>query len=391
MFTCFVVRGVRGPCSLSKRILDHGFERSTSTQGGNVMDFLGETRVESQKGENVRFHSKGVPLGSILNLVCPMDVFVVNGNMEELRVTMQGAQGSMMGGINESEGNDSRLRQGTRVYDVHCTLSDASTAGRIVAEIPPRYFGLRIKTAGNVVSKAGLKEAQVVAIESHGNIQCQGALSSESMRLVSHGGSVQASNIMANSCSIDTRIHTGMSGSVSLGRSSCLELVVDAGTSPFEADSLLCSNATVNAGTITAKNVNTLDGKVHFGMSPSRDPNKITVKGMDGQLSIALPAPTRGKEPIDDNVPINVDIQLNENAKSLIFHGNNPIMTTLHAPESLNVQIESGDELKQHCATDVDNTKTRSCKIVLPPHSTVKVNRRSWFDAFRQSSGFVRK
>lgn len=348
------------------------------------MDFLGETNIESQKGENVRFHSKGVPLGSILDLVCPVDVFVVNGDMEELHITMEGAQGSLKGGIRESDGRGSCVREGTRVYDVQCTVSDASTGARIVAAIPPRYFGIRVKSAGNVIAKAILKESQVVSIEAHGNIQCQGALSSESMRLVSHGGSVQASSVMANSCSIDSR-SSDRSGAISLGKSSCLELLIDAGTSTFDADSLLGSNARVNAGTITTKNVNTLDGKVHFGISPSHDPNKVRIEGMDGQLSIEMLTPSR-LEPLDDMVPINMDIQLNENAKSLVFHGNNPTTTTLHAPDFLDVQVESGDELEEHHAIDKD--RTRSCKVILPPRSTVRVNRRSWFDAFRQSSGY---
>jgi len=308
-----------------------------------------------------------------------MDILFVNGKMEELNISMEGGQGSFVGAVKKSEVKTSYVREGTTVFDVQCSCSDGGPTGRVVAEIPPRYFGLRVKCAGNVVVQADMKEAQIVSIEAEENIRCKGALSSESMQLVSHG-SVEASNIMANACSINTKSsHT--SGAISIGRSSCLKLLIDAGKSSFEADSLICSNAQVNAGSIMVKNVNTLDGHVHFGVSPSQNPTEVILKGMDGQVSI-------GVEPSEEEIPLKVDIQLNENAKSLILQGDSPIVTTLHAPEGLDIMLESGDELKQHCGTD--RVGTSSCKVVVPPHphNAIRVNRRSWFDAFRESSGY---
>lgn len=328
------------------------------------------------------FHAKGVPLGSILDITCPtlpVDVLLLDGKMEELNIYMEGVEGTVdTTTVEKSETKSPSVRDGTTVYDVQCPGFGCGTAGRIVAEIPPRYFGLRVKTSGNVTVQAGMKEAQLISVETMGNIHCQGSVSAEVIRLVSAGaGSVQASNIMAHICSIDTR-SSDASGPVSVGRSSCLEMLVHAGTSTFQAESLLCSNAQVNAGTMTVKNLNTLDGKVHFGIAPSRDSSKVAVKGMDGQLRIAV-LPTEKEQ-----VPLHVDIQLNENARSLTVDADSRTCTTLNAAESLDVLVESGDEVERYLAGGSRPT----CKVVLPAQSTVRVNRRSWFEAFRQSNGF---
>lgn len=346
----------------------------------------------SVRGETTikKVSHKDVPLGSKLHVAChglPVNVLLVNGNMEELILTVEEAHG----GLSKVSAtmNTTAGAHGSNVYSVQCTSSSScehAPIGRIIAEIPPRYFGIDVKTSGSVVVHAGIKEAQSILIETEtgGDITCQGALSADSIRLESLGaGSIETSTIMANKCSLITKSSQQghISAPMTTGRLSCLNLDVDAGVSAFHADSLLSSNAHVRAGSITAKNVNTLDGQVHFDVVPSHSSN-VSVGGMDGTLRIDVLPSTRKVAR-----PVNIDIQLNDNAKSLHIHGSAPTITTsLYASDILDVEVESGEKCTFH--RRADGSATNMCKVVSPPKSRISVNRRSWFEAFRQSTGY---
>lgn len=386
-------KNAAGPTFGLERLQSSSIEGDDTDQG-NVRNEKKKNRTDSKGNVVARYHAKDVPLGSILDITSHkrhIDILIVNGGMEELTISTESEEpvGAKVS-IRKSGDDIAGIRAGTSIYGVQVsTESEGLTReanGRIIAEIPPRYFGIHIKTSGNIMIQAGMKEAQLISIEADGDIHCQGALSAEATRLVSHGaGSIQASTIMSNRCSIATKSRgiEKSCGTVSIGRSSCLELSVDAGKSIFDIDSLLCSNARVRAGTIRAKNLNTLDGEAYFDISPSQDNKKVTVGGMDGKVSIQV-LPSIDDDAHEDDNGIEVDMQLNKNAKSLIVHGSSPISTTLHANEVLDVMIKSGEEF----VTYNEPGNTNSCSVILPPQSSIVLNRRSWFEAFRQSSGY---
>jgi len=283
------------------------------------------------------FTDQAVPLRSSLIIECNnmnVDVQTSTGAVEELQVKAWFERCPVGGTLPDAVLEKVEGEQST--YRTHINLAGSKNVrGKVLAILPPRYFGVQIQTAGQVHLGSEIKEAGLVSIESGGGAISCGSISAEKIVLSSGGGNIIAGNLMANECIVDTRSpgqHT-IGGSFAVGKASCLQLGVNTAQSDTQAESIISRDTKVTAGSITIKNLNTLDGGAALSTSGGKD-SHVSLGGMDGCLTIDSPSCQSNCE---------ITVQLNDNAKDLKVHGHGSTRALVYASPSLRLRVRKND------------------------------------------------
>ncbi len=333
------------------------------------------------------FRDDDVPLGSELSLEFdgqPVDVRVANGNVQGLSIRVDGCERSSCGNIatvglesvGEAPGDRTRYvvrLAGSVAGSVAGTVAGSGGASPCVrAEVPPRYFGLRIVTGGDVDISAGIREARDVSIHTRGGtITSTASITTEGLRLSSGGGSIRAAQVMANNAVVDADSladapeENRARGAVHVGRASCLHF--DCRGGEVRIESLISSAADVRGSTIEVDNANTLDGAAALCLrgapsGGSRSPS-LRLGGVDG--SIVLDDGGRGSE---------IEVQLNRNARQIEYRTCEATTVACFKPAELRLVV--GDEEEAE-GGDL-------CRVVGGEGKRVTVVDRSWRERFEE-------
>ena len=334
------------------------------------------------------FRDDDVPLGSELSLEFdgqPVDVRVANGHVQGLSIRVDGCERSSGGNIatveleSVGEAPGDRTRYVVRLAgSVAGTVAGSAGAGSggaspcVRAEVPPRYFGLRIVTGGDVDISAGIREARDVSIHTRGGtITSTASITTEGLRLSSGGGSIHAAQVMANNAVVDADSladapeENRARGAVHVGRASCLHF--DCRGGEVRIESLISSAADVRGSTIEVDNANTLDGAAALCLrgapsGGSRSPS-LRLGGVDG--SIVLDDDGRGSE---------IEVQLNSSARQIEFRTCEATTVACFKPAELRLVV--GDE-EEAGGGDL-------CRVVGGEGKRVTVVDRSWRERFEE-------
>ena len=334
------------------------------------------------------FRDDDVPLGSELSLEFdgqPVDVRVANGHVQGLSIRVDGCERSSGGNIatveleSVGEAPGDRTRYVVRLAgSVAGTVAGSAGAGSggaspcVRAEVPPRYFGLRIVTGGDVDISAGIREARDVSIHTQGGtITSTASITTEGLRLSSGGGSIHAAQVMANNAVVDADSladapeENRARGAVHVGRASCLHF--DCRGGEVRIESLISSAADVRGSTIEVDNANTLDGAAALCLrgapsGGSRSPS-LRLGGVDG--SIVLDDDGRGSE---------IEVQLNSSARQIEFRTCEATTVACFKPAELRLVV--GDE-EEAGGGDL-------CRVVGGEGKRVTVVDRSWRERFEE-------
>jgi hypothetical protein len=311
--------------------------RKASLCGGLALELLPRVLSRSTAtGELLKFYD--VPLGSMLEIDCgnaPVDVLVSNGGEQDLRV---GLRGNKVGARVREKLDDTASSLSRTWYSVQLLGDDncsAESRGTLIAEVPPRYFGVWVKTGGNVRMEGAIKEAHRVAIHTRGgDISLVSNVSAESLLLSSGGGDVHASQIMAKKSTVDTRRaaeecpgRSRESGAVRIDKVSCIEFDVDAPGAHVHVESLNSSKAAVCGSNMGIGNVNTLDGEASFNIRGGDNETGIRLDGVDGIVALH-----------DGGLASRVEVQLNKNASHVDFRTTESTEIVLYAHPALSIE-----------------------------------------------------
>ena len=289
---------------------------------------------------------RDVPLGSELLLEFDenvVDVRVENGSPQDLSIRADGGcsvtvQEELVNNNNSTSSD--RARYIVKLNDT----KEGHSRGRphVWAGIPPRYFGLRVQTGGNVELVGGIKEARDIHIRTHGGrILSKSGLSTETLALFSGGGSIQATDVTAAEADINARraehglIETGngsgeYSEDVQIRKVSCLRLSVQG--RDVRIDSLNSRSAHVSGATVSVGNTNTLDGEALFHLRGDKNTHPSAyLGGVDGKIVLD-----------DGGNDAAVEVQLNHNARRVEFRTSAKTEVCCYKTPELRIIEETG-------------------------------------------------
>ena len=308
----------------------------------------------------------------------PVDVRVVNGDVQGLSLRVVGREGcSNRRSITvrpepvvDAPGDRTR-------YVVRMMGDDTPTSATnpvVCAEIPPRYFGLRIVTGGDVELAGSIKEARDVLIRTRGGaISSSGSVTSETLSLVSDGGAIRAAQVMANNAVVDADSNNrGIgTGDVHIGRASCLHLLCKGDRVRIE--SLISSAADVRGTTIDVENANTLDGEAALSLRGRADKAcSLRLGGVDG--SIVLDDGTRAAV---------MEVQLNKNARKIEYKTCEATRVSCFKPQELRLVVDGSGEgdADDDAESDAESEEAPRCRVV-GGKGRVEVTDRGWRESF---------
>ena len=356
--SCSSIRGIKGR---TKRFLWDGVPpRSCSS---HVPSSEGPQEENGSLVALLDFTDQAVPLRSSLNIQCNnmnVDIETTAGAVEELQVKAWFERCPVSGNLPEAVFEKFEGDKTMYCMDIN-PAGSKSVRGKVVATVPPRYFGVQIQTSGQVHLGSEIKEAGLVSIYSGGGAISCGSISAEKIVLSSGGGEVMAANVMANECNVDTR-STGQctaAGNFAVGKASCLLLGVNTGPSAAKVQSIISRDTKITAASIGIKTMNTLDGGATLVTSGGND-SHVSLGGMDGCVTVDCRSCQSNCE---------IDVQLNDNAKYLKVHGHDSTRALVYASPSLRLKVRKNDSCiarLQGSNHDPDRMEANSCEFPRP-------------------------
>lgn len=328
---------------------------------------------------------RNVPLGSELSLQfddSPVNVRVVNGPEEDLSIKAEGGCSVVLRKEPINAPSLDRMR-----YIVMLTgVKGGGAQSQVRAVIPPRYFGLRVETGGNVELLGGIKEARDVSIRTHGgSIVLKSGLSAETVALSSGGGLVQAAEVTASEAMVDAqRVRGGANsagyemledwpknGAIHIRRASCLRFGANGGD--VRIKSLISSSAEVCGNTINVANANSLEGEAVFRLRPDESsPRLVHLGGVDGMIAVD-----------DGGRAALVEMQLNRSARRVEYRTS--VGTEVHCYKVPELRIVEGNG--DHDGKEQNMGSQPVCHVIgTSGHDKLMVINRSWRDSFMKRS-----